>query len=154
MANRNIIMKHASMWPREVCDLRDKDGKKLFIKNYFREPGVYVLYRDEHPYYIGKASCLGVRIWAHSNHPHDRYYHFWNMFSAFVVKDRKYLDEVEGILIAAMPSGNSARPRIPDVRLPAHIVQQLRRLRQHEANPITRREFERAIKSLRSMPRD
>lgn len=148
MRKHRVVARNASMWPREVCDLRDEDTKQLFIR-HFQEPGVYVLYRDEVPYYIGKASRLGPRIWAHANHPVDRYYNFWNMFSAFVVNDRKYLDDVEGILIAAMPTANSARPRIARVPLPKHIVQQLRRIRQHEANPITRRDFEKAVGSLR-----
>jgi hypothetical protein len=145
-----ILFQYASMWPREVCDLRDKDKTKLFIRDSpdLRQPGVYVLYRDDQPYYIGKAEKLGRRIWEHANHPLDRRYNFWNMFSAFVVKDKKYLDDVEGILIAAMPTGNNSTPRIEKVPLPPYVVQQLKQIRRHQANPVTRREIEIILKAL------
>jgi len=34
--------------------------------------------------------------------PRDRYFNFWNFFSAFVVPDSDHVDEVEGILITSM----------------------------------------------------
>jgi hypothetical protein len=148
---RKILFQYASMWPREVCDLHDKDKRRLFIRDSpdLRQPGVYVLYRDDHPYYIGKALRLGKRIWEHANHPFDRRYNFWNMFSAFVVSDKKYLNDVEGILIAAIPTGNNSTPRIPKVRLPSYVVQQLKQIQRHQANPVTRREFESIMRALR-----
>ena len=108
-----IVFEFAKMWPREVFDIRE--GKRLVFRHEpeLRKPGVYVLYRDDHPYYIGKTSRrLFERIWNHANQPKDKYYHFWNFFSAFVVEKKKYRDEVEGILIAAMPTANSANPRL------------------------------------------
>jgi hypothetical protein len=148
---QNIVVQYASMWAREVCDLRGEGSRKSFIKDTpeLQKPGVYVLYRDEQPYYIGKSTRIGKRIWQHACHPRARYYHFWNMFSAFVVKDKKYLDDVEGILIATFPSGNSSTPRIPKVRLPKHIVHQLGQIRQHQVNPVTRRDFASSIRSIR-----
>ena len=135
------------MWPREICDMREKDGKRLFIKDAvgWRVPGVYVLYRDEHPYYIGKSKKVGPRIWEHANRPLDPYYNFWNMFSAFLVEEM-YLDAFEGMLIAAMPTGNSAVPRIPKIAIPRGIVDQLKRIRQHQAHPVTLQQLIKAIK--------
>jgi len=72
------------------------------------QPGVYILYREDQPYYVGQATCLYDRIWAHANRPKDRHYNFWNFFSAFVVPDKRHIDEVEGILVASMPMDNSS----------------------------------------------
>jgi hypothetical protein len=42
-------------------------------------------------------------------------YNFWTHFSAFVVEDVAHRNELEGILIAAMPTANSATPDLTDV---------------------------------------
>ncbi len=118
------------MWPREIFDIRD--GRKLVFRREpdLLKPGVYVLYRDDHPYYIGKTSGeLFQRVWNHANQPRDKFYHFWNFFSVFVVENKKLRDEVEGILIAAMPTANSANPKIPKMPLPAEVARTLRRIR-------------------------
>jgi hypothetical protein len=78
---------------------------------FLNEPGVYVLYRDDNPYYIGQAARLRKRLWRWAKNPQSRYYQFWNFFSAFVVEDLALRDELEGILIACMPTANSMRPR-------------------------------------------
>jgi len=58
------------MWPREVFDIRE--GKKLLLEDVTRKldkPGVYVLYRDDHPHYVGRTSTpLFDRIWEHANY--------------------------------------------------------------------------------------
>ena len=100
MRRSDIVEEFISMWPREVCDIKEPDKKKLFVREFpaLQKPGVYVLYRDETPYYIGRAGVLRHRIWAHANQNTDRYYNFWNFFSVFIVSHRKYLAEVERIL--------------------------------------------------------
>jgi len=118
------------MWPREVFDIMD--GKKLLpeLRNLLESPGVYVLYRNEHPYYVGKTiRKLFTRIYDHANKPKDRYYNFWNFFSAFVVREKKLIDEVEGILIAAMPTDNSAVRRIQKIHLPNKVARKIRNQR-------------------------
>jgi hypothetical protein len=50
-----IVTDYAKMWPRELFDFRKSE---MFLQNSFealRHPGVYVLYRDDIPYYIGKT---------------------------------------------------------------------------------------------------
>lgn len=90
-------------------------------------PGVYVLYRDDTPYYIGKTRrTLFRRLHDHANKSTDRYFNFWNYFSVFVVPDSNYVDEVEGILIASIPTANSAVPKIRQIRLPGRIAKVLR----------------------------
>jgi hypothetical protein len=54
----------ARMWPREIFDKKDKNGEKLLARgiDFLQRPGVYILYREEHPYYIGKGDNLKSRI--------------------------------------------------------------------------------------------
>lgn len=132
---RKILGSCASMWPRSICEMRGAGHKNLFLKNEVNDPGVYVLYRNGIPYYIGQSKKLGLRLWQHSNNPADRYYNFWDAFSFFVV-DKKYLDDVEGFLIAAMPTANAAQPRIKRFSMPTHIKDQLAKIRHHEAYPM------------------
>jgi len=122
-----VVTRFAKMWPRDVFNIRN--GKRLLVEIQERlsETGVYILYRDDHPYYVGKATnCLYDRIWAHANRPKDRYYNFWNFFSAFVIPDKRHIDEVEGILIASMPTDNSSVLRIKKIYLPVKIASFIR----------------------------
>jgi len=104
------------MWPRALFHL--KEGKRL-LRATLSEPAVYVLYRDDTPYYIGKTSKpLIKRVGGHAPKPNWRRYNFWNYFSTFTIKDERHRDEVEAILISAMPTAaNSSKPRIPRMPL-------------------------------------
>jgi hypothetical protein len=129
MAKRAVVKKAAQMWPRIVFDF---EGKAT-VKECLSEPGVYVLFRDDVPYYVGKtAKKLFRRIRAHATKTRDRYYHFWNYFSAFVVPNAKHRDEVEGILIASMPTANGAIPRIKRIQLPINVNQLMHRMRKRD----------------------
>ena len=98
-------------------------------------PGVYILYRDDVPHYIGKTQKLRRRLYRHAYVPKSRYFNIWNFFSAFVIEDPKQRDEVEGILIAAMPTANSAEPRLSREDLPIEITKMIREIRFAQANP-------------------
>jgi hypothetical protein len=103
------------MWPRALFHV--KNGKKV-LKDALSSPGVYVLYRNDGPYYVGKTSSLMDRIGTHALKPGWRHYNFWNYFSAFTITDHSHRDEVEAILISAMPTaGNSSKPKIPRMPL-------------------------------------
>jgi hypothetical protein len=104
------------MWPRALFHM--KEGKKV-LRDALQNPGVYVLYREDKPYYIGQASNpLIKRLSGHALKPNGRRYNFWNYFSAFEIGDRDHRNEVEAILISAMPTAaNSSRPKIPPMRL-------------------------------------
>jgi hypothetical protein len=101
------------MWPRAL--FHRKEGKQLLKGALGKEPGVYVLYRDDVAYYIGKTSRpLIGGIGGHALKPNWRRYNFWNYFSAFTIKNDSHRDEVEAILISAMPTAaNSSKPKIP-----------------------------------------
>jgi hypothetical protein len=125
--HRAMIKGYIQMWPRAVFDLRD--GKKLMpeLRESLSSPGVYVLYRDDHPYYIGKAGRkVFHRLWAHANATRDKHYHFWNYFSAYLVPKKQSRDAIEAILIAAMPTtSNSSSPRFTRIHLPKNLARML-----------------------------
>src|SRR5271165_6135303 len=126
MADAKIIVaNYARMWPREIFYGISGDAKKPVAKGLelLSKAGIYVLYRDDVPYYVGKATKLRSRLWLHAMRPPARYYNFWNFFSAFVVEDPKQRNEVEGILIAAMPTANSAQPRLKRERFPKEVTE-------------------------------
>ena len=127
-----IVNSYLKMWPREALDLRNSNGQRLEhiekVWEHLNHPGVYVLYRDDQPYYIGRAIDLNARIYAHAIHPKDPYYNFWNYFSAFLVPTR-HIPEVEGILIAAFPTQNAATPKFKKLSLPAKVLSLLHRRR-------------------------
>ena len=127
-----IVDGYTRTWPRRVFDIKEQGRLADDVREALREPGVYVLYRDDHPYYVGKTSRpLFNRIWAHANRPQDRYSNFWNFFSAFAIATKKHRDEVEGILIAAMPTtANSSNPRFHRIKLPNRVGRLLRKDRE------------------------
>jgi hypothetical protein len=47
-----LIGGYAKLWPRELFDFKSTDGR---LKASLDGPGVYILYRDDDPFYIGKA---------------------------------------------------------------------------------------------------
>lgn len=129
MRTVNPVRVHARLWPREL--LNCLDGKKLVMKQIpvLCEPGVYVLYSDRTPFYVGKATTLRKRLYQH-NQPKDRYYGSWNNFSVFVIKNSKLRTAFEGVLIAAMPTANGAKPKFPKAKLDPSLQRVLHELRQ------------------------
>lgn len=108
------------MWPRAL--FHSKRGK-AYLDQHLTSPGVYVLYREDQPYYIGKTSRrLVKRIAQHALRPDAKRYHFWNYFSAFQIDDPDQRNKIEAILIAAMPTANSARPKLQRKKLDRSIA--------------------------------
>jgi len=123
MAKKPIVEAYLKMCPRALLDLRD--GKELVwdVWDLFQKPGVYVLYRDDQPYYVGSAKkCVAERIYDHANQPQDTYYNFWDYFSVFLVPDVRHIAEVEGILIAAFPTENASKPKFKRLSLPPKLT--------------------------------
>lgn len=112
---------YAKMWPRELFSC--KSGKDWVIDQLqvLSKPGVYVLYRDEIPYYVGKAVVLRERLLRHANRYGSKHYLFWNYFSMFVVRNSRARAQLESFLIAAMPTANGAKPRIRKEPLPLRV---------------------------------
>ena len=100
---------HLRMWPRKILYWR-KNKKLPSDLQILEQPGVYVLYRDDIPYYIGKADRLIRRLNSHAR-PDARYGLFWNYFTVFVVADKEQRTLIETILITAFPTANGAKPQ-------------------------------------------
>lgn len=118
------------MWPRKLFEQKDS-RKRLTIKQAVPElqsPGVYILYRGDELYYIGKAARLFARLHDHSNKITDEYYAHWDYFSAFALIGKlehqaEKMAEIEAILIAAMPRAtNRSTPRFERVRIPKLLM--------------------------------
>jgi hypothetical protein len=140
MGNKNRhVGAYARMWPREVFDRIDTIGnrKQALVESLqvFDKPGVYILYRNDVPYYVGQAGRLRRRIRKHAYQPGSQYYNFWNFFSAFVIEDSKTRNEVEGVLIAAMPTANGAKPKLPKEKFPKSVREMMRDIRRNYSNP-------------------
>mgnify|MGYP001576441823 FL=1 len=128
------------MWPRELYYLRERNRPLEGLRTALHKKcGVYVLYRDDHPYYVGKTKkSLWRRIRDHALNRKDRYFNFWNYFSVYVVPDGRHIDEIEGVLITAIGvTANSANPKIHRIPLPDDAVKILRGL-DMEMKPIRR----------------
>jgi|ERR1700694_917939 len=97
-----------------------------YLETHLKTPGVYVLYRDDEPYYIGKTGQTIVRrLSQHALRPDARRYNFWDYFSAFPISNLKLRGYVEAVLISAMPTANSARPKFRRQKLGGNIAKLL-----------------------------
>lgn len=132
MPRAKIITEFARMWPRVLFEGPKRSAWAADVRKHLDFPGVYVLYRDEHPYYVGQTKGrLYRRIWSHANRPQTRYFNFWNFVSAFVVPEGKHVDQVEGVLITTMPTVNRATPKIKRVQFPAKAWKEARKAQQN-----------------------
>lgn len=67
-----VVKAAAQMWPPLVFDFEGKAA----VKECLRQPGAYVLFRNDELCYVGKTSTkLFKRITAHAAWTTDRYYH-------------------------------------------------------------------------------
>lgn len=116
-----IVSDHARMWPRVIFAPISGEPSIAGTLEFLNQPGVYILYKGDIPFYIGKADVLWKRLRTHARQVEGPYYHFWDFFSAFVVPDKDQRNELESILIAAMPTANSARPKIQKGKMPDSV---------------------------------
>jgi hypothetical protein len=82
-----LVSKYARMWPREVFYIPEEPTKRLLLKQRVPElteqSGVYILYRDDVPYYIGKAEKLWNRLHSHANISSDSLLQFLELLFVF-----------------------------------------------------------------------
>jgi hypothetical protein len=116
-----IVSGHARMWPRALFAPISGTPNRAGSLDFMNQPGIYILYKGDIPFYIGKADVLWKRLRTHARQVEGPRYHFWDFFSAFVVLDKGQRDELESILIAAMPTANSARPNIQKDKMPKPV---------------------------------
>ena len=143
-----VPFKYARMWPREVfyrqlpksrpiAGSKTKTATQWLYKtmDLLAQPGVYVLYMDGVPYYVGQTEDLRSSLAAHARVPQSHYFRHWNYFSAFAV-DKKDLDRIEAILIAAMPTANG-RKLLKKEPYPAELTEMINDIHLAKANPET-----------------
>ena len=121
-----IVSQYARMWPREVFNYtvpveNRKNASVAKTLEILSHPGVYILYRNDLPYYVGKATRLYSRLFQHARRPGSKYDLFWNYFSVFVVEEVRHRDEVEAMLIAAIPTANGAKPKLEQYPYPDEV---------------------------------
>src|SRR3974390_2878988 len=143
MANKvevelKVPFKYVRMWPREVFYRRLPKPKTVVgskksppartqwlykTMDLLAQPGVYVLYLDGVPYYVGQTEMLRSSLAALARVPQSHYFRHWNYFSAFAA-DKKDLDNIEALLIAALPTA-SGRKLLKKEPYPAELTAML-----------------------------
>ncbi|HEV2323460.1 MAG TPA: GIY-YIG nuclease family protein [Terracidiphilus sp.] len=123
-----VISEYAKMWPRALFYVKGSNqvgGHKRILAreiDFLKKAGVYVLYRDTAPYYVGKAEILWKRLNRWATRPTSAQYNFWNFFSVFVVEDAAQRTQLEAALIATLPGmNNGARPRLNKAPIPKEV---------------------------------
>jgi hypothetical protein len=88
-----LIRAYAEELPGTVLEVFRKELKDLLGK---KKAGIYVLYREGKPYYVGKAGNLPSRI---KDHTKDRLNKKWDAFSFYVVGRPGYSKHLESLLL-------------------------------------------------------
>ncbi len=102
-----LVRAYAEKLPGSVLEVFWKEFKNLVR----RESGVYVLYKNGVPHYVGKASNLAWRIRVHQR---DRLKGKWDTFSLYVVRRAGYLKHLESLLLRIVePRGTRVGGRLP-----------------------------------------
>ncbi len=127
-AIKPMIAAYIRMWPREIYNLKDGNKPLESVREKLRrKAGIYILYQNNVPYYVGQAKNLWVRLRKHALNQNSKYYHHWTHFSAFILTDVHHMRELEGLIIAAFDTAavNSARPRMKRILLPKDAAKRL-----------------------------
>jgi hypothetical protein len=90
--SRKLIRAYAEKPPGTVLGVFWKEFHGLLRG----DSGIYVLYKDGIPHYVGKASKLSWRI---RHHQRDRLKGKWDSFSLYVVRGDRYVKDVESLLL-------------------------------------------------------
>jgi hypothetical protein len=126
-----LVESYAEKLPGTVLDVFWKQFKKLI----HHKSGIYVLYKNDVPHYVGKASNLSYRVRAHQN---DRLRGKREAFSFYVVRRASHIKHLESLLLRIIePQGAWASGKLPG-------AQNLRREFLEGLQP-----FARALKELK-----
>ena len=125
-----LLEGYTEIWPREALEVKELREE---VKEKLSCPGVYVLYRYDTPYYVGRAENLWHRLHSHAMRSPSPRHHFWNFFAALAVP-RDHIDEAEAMLIATLPTAvNNAKPKIDPIKLSLGARRVLRKIRLRRA---------------------
>jgi hypothetical protein len=87
-----LVRKFAEDMPGTLLGVFWKEFKDLLHGH----SGVYVLYKNDVPHYVGKASSLASRV---RQHLRDRHKGEWDTFSLYVVRGDRHVKDVESLLL-------------------------------------------------------
>ena len=90
--SHRLIRAYAEKLPGQVLGVFWKEFHGLLRGH----SGIYVLYKDAVPHYVGRASKLSWRI---RNHQNDRLKGKWDSFSLYVVRGDRHVKDVESLLL-------------------------------------------------------
>lgn len=86
-----------------------RNHSELITELIRKSPGVYALYDDMGLYYVGRSKDLKGRVFTHLK---DRHKALWSHFSLYFLRNERYVDEMESLLIRiANPKGNRVKPK-------------------------------------------
>jgi hypothetical protein len=78
---------YARMWSPELVTCKHEKRAVVRELEILSQPGVYVLSRDDVPYYVRKVTTLRRCLWSDANPLISKNYNFWNYFSMFAIED-------------------------------------------------------------------
>lgn len=109
MKDQKVSNKHKLV--KKHLELADCNAYKEALGNKQRGQGIYVLYKGDNIYYIGKSKrSLRGRIRKHCKK--DRHKGKWDKFSFYQIGRTKYIDDLERILLRIFkPEGNKISGR-------------------------------------------
>ena len=87
-----LVRKYAENMPGTLLGVFWKEFHDLLQG----QSGVYVLYKNDVPHYVGKASSLASRV---RHHLKDRLKGEWDAFSLYVVRGDRHVKDVESLLL-------------------------------------------------------
>jgi hypothetical protein len=123
-----MIKAYIRMWPREIYNIRDGNHHLESVRQeLWQKSGIYILYQNGQPYYVGQAKNLWYRIRNHATNQNTKHYHLWTHFSAFILSNTDHISELEGLVIAAFgtATANSAKMRMKRILLPKDAAKRL-----------------------------
>lgn len=71
-----------------------------------------------------------LKLCSHATNPTRKRYKFWNLFTAFAVPDEYERHELEAVLIADMPTANSAKPKLNKIKKPPEVRKLMKQMRE------------------------
>jgi hypothetical protein len=121
-SRRKLIRAYAEDLPGSALGIFWREFREL-VRGH---GGIYVLYKEGVPHYVGKASNLPSRIRAHLK---DRLKRKWDTFSLYVVRGDRHIKDVESLLLRIVkPKGALVSGRFRGAEnLKKSLLPQLRR---------------------------
>jgi hypothetical protein len=92
--SKPLVAKFGTMWARNADNIkkipRSRDG------GY----GVYILFHGSMPMYVGKGN---IRSRIRTSARTDKRARFWDRFSWYALKDKRYMHEIEALVLQIFP---------------------------------------------------